>query len=474
MKLTIIKIRIGYQKKGWTDGEIGVEWIKIFDEATKEKADGEYRLLLVDGHNSHYTVGFLFYARDHKIIVICYPAHGTHIYQGLDIVIFSVLKRHLADLRDALLRRTGQAVDKTNFLEIYAQAHNLALTPENIKVAFRKTGVWPFDPSVVTPEMMAPSKETLSESHMPLPPPEPVKILATMLRKLNLENGGGNQNESHGIMGSDKQNLSVSSVDSEIISQTRIQILEDTVNNLKKTNLLHLIKTAPTTSSHTMPQSQTTSQPDHKDPMTAAALRIQPATKNELLAALRESERRTQQAEAHAFTLQASNILNEAYTQKIKHQLAQQEEKKGKKKGTARLVGDGLPRLLSGDAFYKAALAKETELEEAEKRKTSKKDGKAAYRKAIEAWNIEEKDRKAANVDILNENRLDLYEWEKKRDAAKKNGSKAPLKPKKEDLIKAVPKPKMKDFIEKDDAHEAESELGDDGEENDDEGSETD
>ena len=468
-----MKTRIGYQKKGWTDGEIGVEWIKLFDEAMKEKADGEYRLLLVDGHNSHYTVGFLFYARDHKIIIICYPAHGTHIYQGLDVVIFSVLKHHLADLRDALLRTTGRAVDKTNFLEIYAQAHILALTPENIKVAFRKTGVWPFDPSVITPEMMAPSKETSSKSHMPVPPPEPVKILATMLRKLNLENDGGNQDESQhdGIVGSD--NLSVNNLDSETTSQTRIQILEDTVNNLKKTDFSYLINTAPTTSSHTMPHSQTTSQPDCKDPMTAAALRIEPATKNELLllAALRESERRTQQAEAHAFTLQASNILNEAYMQKIKHQLAQQEEKKGKKKHTARLVGDGLPRLLSGDAFYKAALAKETELEEAQKTKAAKKDGKAAYMKAIEAWNKEEVDRKAANVDILNENRLEIYEWEKNRDAAKKDGMKAPLKPKKEDLIKALPKPKMKNFIERVDAHEAESEPSDDGE---DEGSETD
>jgi hypothetical protein len=376
------------------------------------------------------------------------------------------------------LRRTGRAVDKTNFLEIYAQAHNLALTPENIKAAFRKTGVWPFDPSVITPEMMAPSKETSSESHMPVPPPEPVKILATMLRKLNLENDSRNQNESQhdGIVGSDKQNLSVNSLDSEITSQTRIQILKDTVNNLKKTDFSYLINAAPTTSSHTMPQSQTISQPDHNDTMTAVALRIEPATKNELLllAALRESERRSQQAEAHAYTLQASNILNKAYTQKIKHQLAQQEEKKGKKKCTAWLVGDGLPRLLSGDAFYRAALAKETELEEAEKKKEAKKDGKAAYTKAIEAWKIEEVDRKAANVDILNENRLEIYEWEKKRDAAKTNGLKAPLKPKKENLIKAVPKPKMKDFIERDDAHEVESELGDDGEENDDEGSETD
>jgi hypothetical protein len=95
--------------------------------------------------------------------------------------------------------------------------------------------------------------------------------------------------------------------------------------------------------------------------------------------ALRESERRAQQAEVHAFTLQVSNILNEAYTQKIKHQLAQQGDKKGKKKCTARLVGDGLPHLLSGDAFYKAALAKKTELEEVEKQKELRRMGRLLH-----------------------------------------------------------------------------------------------
>lgn len=59
--------RLGYSKKGRTDGKIGVEWIKIFDEQTREKADEHHQLLLIDGHNSHYTLGFLEYATAHNI-----------------------------------------------------------------------------------------------------------------------------------------------------------------------------------------------------------------------------------------------------------------------------------------------------------------------------------------------------------------------------------------------------------------------
>ena len=80
--------------KGWTNGEIGVDWIKLFDlqTCTKLTHNNEHRLLILDGHGSHYTMGLIDYAIKHKIIVICFPAHTTHILQGLDVVVFSVLK----------------------------------------------------------------------------------------------------------------------------------------------------------------------------------------------------------------------------------------------------------------------------------------------------------------------------------------------------------------------------------------------
>jgi len=65
---------MGYQKKGYTSGEIGVAWLKDWDKQTKEKADGRTRLLVVDGHSSHYTLEFLEYACNNDIVVLCYPS----------------------------------------------------------------------------------------------------------------------------------------------------------------------------------------------------------------------------------------------------------------------------------------------------------------------------------------------------------------------------------------------------------------
>ena len=86
------KPRQHYLQKEWTDGEIGIEWIKHFDRHTKEKANSHWCLLPVDGHMSHYTQGFLQYPQEHQNHIFCYPSHGTHVYQGLDVTVFGILK----------------------------------------------------------------------------------------------------------------------------------------------------------------------------------------------------------------------------------------------------------------------------------------------------------------------------------------------------------------------------------------------
>ncbi|KAF9027322.1 hypothetical protein BDZ89DRAFT_935987, partial [Hymenopellis radicata] len=86
----------------------------------------------------------------------------------------------------------------------------------------------------------------------------------------------------------------------------------------------------------------------------ADALAITPSTANELrlLTALRESEAEKQYLRQRTTELQAANILNEVYCKTLRERLAFQETKKQKGKGKGRLVGDGLPVLLTGDEFY--------------------------------------------------------------------------------------------------------------------------
>ncbi|TFK17604.1 hypothetical protein FA15DRAFT_576377, partial [Coprinopsis marcescibilis] len=98
----------------------------------------------------------------------------------------------------------------------------------------------------------------------------------------------------------------------------------------------------------------------------ANMLKIEPQSVNEvhLLAALQESEAANQALHKRVIQLQASQILNEAYCNKLRHQLAQKEEKKGKK-GRGKLLRDGLPQLMSGNAFFEKVV-EFTELQKAQ------------------------------------------------------------------------------------------------------------
>ena len=112
--------------------------------------------------------------------MLCYPSHSTHVYQGLDVVIFSVLKRAWSDERDKF-EKSGPAVSKLNFLSIYARAHAHAFTKENILAAFSKTGIVPFNPDVVTEAMMAPSLETSISSALPLALASPIQEVVDLI-----------------------------------------------------------------------------------------------------------------------------------------------------------------------------------------------------------------------------------------------------------------------------------------------------
>lgn len=419
--------------------------MEIFDEQTEKKSLGKYRLLLVDGHNSHYTIEFLLHARLNMIIVLCYPAHGTHVYQGLDVVIFSVLKRFLAEARDILLRNTGASLDKTNFLEIYATAHSRALTKENILQAFAKTGIWPFCRDVVTDVMIAPSKETSCESHLPVPPAPTgaIKILTDMFCKLSMVEDDETEPRDGPELTSNTSKASSTS------KASKLDVILEAIDGLSQTDIAHIFNTTLTLSSD--PMSHTTTQIIPSQSAPTHPLSIEPQTDNEilLLAALRESEARNQILLNRTIELQASNILNEAYCGKLKRHLAHQENKmkdKGKGKGT--LVGDGLPRVLTGDAFYEAVVefkkAKAAEERDAE----TKKDARAVYAAALKEWKEGEAARKAEKEDLLMEYRHAVTCWEnvKARSARKKTRFNL-LKPKMPTFDKAARRPRMKDFL---------------------------
>lgn len=129
------------------------------------KSNGEYRLLIFDGHNSHVNLRFFTYCLDNKVIPLCLPPHTTHRLQPLDVAIFSSYKHFY---REEVRRRWAQrewGIGKENFFEIVSIARQKSFTAANIRSGFWNTGHIPVDKDIVLRNIPSPN----SPPHTPEP-----------------------------------------------------------------------------------------------------------------------------------------------------------------------------------------------------------------------------------------------------------------------------------------------------------------
>jgi hypothetical protein len=170
---------ISVSPNGWTDQELGSAWLeRDFDPATHDKAGDGYRLLILDGHNSHCTYRFCKYAADHKILILCLPSHTTHALQPCDVGVFGPLaqawKHKVTEASQNLV-----AITKMNLLAFYDEARKVAFKTTTIASSFRKTGIWPLNRDAVPLEAFEPAKNTTTLAAQPLPAHLPTILTPT-------------------------------------------------------------------------------------------------------------------------------------------------------------------------------------------------------------------------------------------------------------------------------------------------------
>ena len=140
---------IAVSDNGWTTNEIGVEWLKHFIKHTEGKVVGARRLLILDGHESHHSLGFQEFCKEHNIYTLCMPPHSSHLLQPLDVGCFSPLKRAYSREIEALIRYYINHITKLEFLPAFKVAFNRAFTTANIRSDFRGAGLVTLQPDAV-------------------------------------------------------------------------------------------------------------------------------------------------------------------------------------------------------------------------------------------------------------------------------------------------------------------------------------
>src|SRR5208282_2409459 len=132
-------IRIAVSESGYTNDVLSYEWLKHFDKQT-QPPNGEWRMLVMDGHGSHLTIEFVDYCYqpDVKISVFLLPAHSTHILQPLDIGVFQSYKHYHQELLENSIRFGGIDYKRTDFLASFQKMRDLTFKERVICSAFEK------------------------------------------------------------------------------------------------------------------------------------------------------------------------------------------------------------------------------------------------------------------------------------------------------------------------------------------------
>jgi hypothetical protein len=62
---------------GWINNDLALAWLYYFDSHAKPVR--EYRLLIINGHESYYSVAFQDLCKEKKIITLYILAHSSHL-----------------------------------------------------------------------------------------------------------------------------------------------------------------------------------------------------------------------------------------------------------------------------------------------------------------------------------------------------------------------------------------------------------
>ena len=141
--------RVGVSSNGWTTNELGLDWIRHFESFTASRKLGVYRLLILDGHESHHSDKFEEYCKEHNIVTLCMPPHSSHLLQPLDVGCFGPLKKAYSRQIEDLMRQQITYITKEDFIPVFRAAFKVSLTESNIQGGFRGAGLVPFDPERV-------------------------------------------------------------------------------------------------------------------------------------------------------------------------------------------------------------------------------------------------------------------------------------------------------------------------------------
>ena len=143
---------------GWSNSEIFRRYLSDHFLKFAPARDGQYILLLLDGHKSHVSIGLVEWAKSHNIILFILPAHTSHILQPMDVGCYGPFQRMYNAECHKFTRQSSCTITRYDICELASKIYSRALSSENLQSAFKKAGIFPFNPSVISVDSVKPAE----------------------------------------------------------------------------------------------------------------------------------------------------------------------------------------------------------------------------------------------------------------------------------------------------------------------------
>jgi regulator of replication initiation timing len=330
------------------------------------------------------------------------------------------------------------------------------MTEANILLAWRRTGLRPVDPSVITPEMLAPSKVFAPEETFPVPPSSPIHGVIAAFKQMHIDSTPPTVSP---LLASSPLDFSNRIPSSPHDRHNTLDIFPSHHHPLP--DALTSLNAGPGESPPLAPMDSVRS-------LAAGVAPSATSTANQIISTLHPLKHlslwtttpsplqmcspllkpllflmfnhRNHSNDCSSFTgrvgaikqsitglhqsyqtVLAHNVLQDLHCKKLREALAAKEKSKGRKKNAQQLLGTNSGRILTGDAMISALLADE----EARAAKESSKEAAKALRDLRASYNAW---RTQATADKVEKHAQNLAEWELKC-LALPPGARKPRKP---------------------------------------------
>ena len=142
-------LSLTHEKNGGIDTPRFLDWGYLFVEHVEPlKREGRKLLLIYDGYRALLYLAVLDLFHKNNIIVYVLTFHTSGKTHPLDVILFSVFQKCLQDPVTSCAPPGGEwQYDLFGFCALIRDAYYRAFTVHNVQASFRRSGIWPFDPT---------------------------------------------------------------------------------------------------------------------------------------------------------------------------------------------------------------------------------------------------------------------------------------------------------------------------------------